>query len=198
MSSAVIRTAAPEDAAALLAIYTPYILNTPVSYEFTPPSEEEFRKRIERTLSQFPYLVCEIDGMIAGYAYASSFHERAAYQWDTELSIYLSPDFHRKKIATALYSALLPILKKQGYIQAYAVISYPNEESVGFHRSMGFEEEAFFHAVGYKFGKWHDLIYLKKRLSSLEEIPRPLSPFSSFSEKEISAIYKKAAFMVRL
>lgn len=86
-----IRLAVPEDTGALLGIYAPYVTDTAVTLEYTVPSEEDFRVRIQAVLEQFPWLVCEADGKIAGYAYASPFQKRAAYQWDAELSVYVSP-----------------------------------------------------------------------------------------------------------
>ena len=103
MSECVIRTARPEDAEALLEIYAPYVLQTAVTFEYDVPSVEEFTARIEQTLKRYPYLVAEVDGAVAGYAYASPFHARAAYGWDTELSIYLQPGLQRHRLGSRLY-----------------------------------------------------------------------------------------------
>ena len=89
MNEIIIRTATPEDAKELLEIYAPYVKNTAITFEYEVPSEDEFKKRIEQVLEKYPYLVAENNGEIVGYAYASSFHSRAAYQWGVETSIYV-------------------------------------------------------------------------------------------------------------
>ena len=136
-----VRFARKEDAPDLLAIYAPYVLETPVSFEYDVPSVEEFARRIETISAQFPYLVCEIDGTIAGYVYAGPYHERAAYGWDCELTAYVSKGYHRRGIASSLYSTLIRMVRAQGYYNAYALIAIPNPESVAFHKAMGFVQE---------------------------------------------------------
>src|SRR6185436_1470712 len=133
-----IRLATPADAKAILDIYAPYIQNTSFTFETEVPSTEEFAKRIETYLLNWPWLVCEIGGKIAGYAYATRHRERTAYQWCTESSVYIHDDHQRTGIARALYTALFEILKKQGFRNVYAVINLPNEKSVNFHESCGF------------------------------------------------------------
>ena len=171
-----IRLAAPEDAKALLDIYAPYVTGTAVTFEYAVPKAEDFQDRIQATLEQFPWLICEVDGEIAGYAYASPFHERAAYQWDTELSVYVSPAFHRQGVARALYGKLLPILKRQGYYNLYALVTLPNPASIGFHQSYGFETAGVYHGTGFKFGRWHDMTVLEKRLRDFSYDEAPKTP----------------------
>ncbi len=182
-----IRLAVPEDAGALLGIYAPYVTDTAVTFEYAVPSEEDFRVRIQAVLEQFPWLVCEADGKIAGYAYASPFQKRAAYQWDAELSVYVSPPFHRQGVAKALYEKLLPILKMQGYYNLYALITLPNPASIGFHQSYGFETAGVYHGTGFKFNKWHDMAVLEKRLRdfSYDETPQKPVPYPQLKQAGI-------------
>ncbi|WNV56585.1 GNAT family N-acetyltransferase [Oscillospiraceae bacterium NTUH-002-81] len=98
----------------------------------------------ETPLSHMPYLVCEIDGKIVGYAYASLYRSRAAYDWDCELSVYLEEDYHRGGIGKMLYRLLFALLEQMHYRHAYACITSPNPESIDFHAAMGFQHVAFF------------------------------------------------------
>lgn len=191
------RIAAPEDAAALAAVYAPYVTGTSITFEYDPPGAEEFCSRIHQIQQQFPYLVCLLDGKIAGYAYAHAFHERAAYQWDAELSIYLHEDAHRKGIANALYNCLLTFLKEQGYLQVYALITIPNEPSIGFHSRYGFTEMGTYQTIGYKLGAWHDVRIMEKRLAPLPKEPTPPQPFSALNQTWVEEMLKSAAASVR-
>ena len=152
-----LRVATPADAGAILKIYAPYINNTSFTFETEIPSVEAFAERINSYLINWPWLVCEIDGMIAGYAYATRYRERVAYQWCTESSIYIHDDFQKAGIGKALYGALFAILEKQGFNNVYAVINLPNEKSVSFHEGMGFTYFATYEQVGYKLGKWKNV-----------------------------------------
>ena len=113
-----IRTASPSDAPALLSIYAPYVENTAITFEYTVPTPEDFRERIARTLDRYPYLVAQLNGTVMGYAYASAFHPRAAYDWSAEVSIYVSEDARGSGIGTRLYAALEDILKQQNIVNA--------------------------------------------------------------------------------
>lgn len=119
-----LRVAVPEDAEKLVEIYAPYVRNTAITFEYEVPSVEEFRGRIENTLKRYPYLVAEMDGQIAGYAYASVFKPRAAYSWCVEVSIYLRGDRRGMGIGKMLYDRLEEILIKQGIRNLYACIAY--------------------------------------------------------------------------
>ena len=149
-----IRLATPKDAKDILAIYTPYITNTSFTFEADVPSEKEFADRITHYMQHWPWLVCEIDGVIAGYAYGAKYRERIGYQWCVESSIYIHDDYMQKGIARSLYKSLFEILQLQGYRNVYAVINLPNERSVKFHESCGFKWFANYENVGYKLGKW--------------------------------------------
>jgi len=174
-----IRIATENDAAAILAIYSPYIESTSLTFETEVPGLGSFTERILTYLDNWPWLVCEIDGIIAGYAYATRYRERTAYQWCTECSVYIHDDFHRAGIARALYTALFEILKRQGFRNVYAVINLPNEKSVQFHESCGFKWFATYEKVGYKLGKWKNVGWWQ--LSVNEYVDDPAAPIK-FSE----------------
>ena len=166
-----IRFATPSDAATLLAIYAPYVENTAITFEYEVPTIEDFANRIEKTLEKYPYLVAEEDGLILGYAYASTYYARAAYDWAVELSVYVSQDARGKGVGSKLYDALEEMLEQMGYIHFLACISLPNEDSIAFHTKRGYKQVAHFPKIGYKFERWHDIVWLQK---SLEKEARPI------------------------
>ena len=179
----IIRKATPLDTQALFNIYLPYIEQSIVSFEFTPPTLDEFQERISKTQVRYPWLVAEHQGQIIGYAYASSFRERAAYQWTAESSIYLADSFHGKQIegaspAITLYEKLFEQLSSQGYKQVLGVISLPNPKSVRFHEKLGFQKIGVFPSVGFKHEKWIDVLFMTKFLGSL-----PLRPPTPISDR---------------
>ena len=159
-----IRDARPDDAAALLDIYRPFVTETTVSFELEPPTVAEFERRIASAQSEWAWLVAERHGDVAGYAYASAFRTRAAYRWTVEVSAYVHPTHRGQGIAGALYRRLFGVLIARGYCNAYAGIALPNDASIGFHRSLGFTAVGVFHRAGRKFGKWHDVSWWEARL----------------------------------
>jgi phosphinothricin acetyltransferase len=169
--SDLIRLAAPKDAQAILSIYEPYIINTAITFETETIPVEKFCDRMAGIQSRFPWLVYERDGKIIGYAYASSYRERAAFAWDCECSVYVAEEAHRKGIATRLYIQLFEMLKTQGYYNVYAFITYPHDSSVQLHKKFGFDEVGIFHKTGYKMGRWWDLIVMEKALQDFDEKP---------------------------
>jgi phosphinothricin acetyltransferase len=152
-----IRFAEPADAGAILAIYAPYCESTPVSFEIVAPSLDEMRRRMEKVLVQYPWLVCEIDGRVVGYVYASQHRERAAYRWAVDVAVYVAVEHHRRCVGRALYTSLFQILREQGYFKAYAGITLPNPGSVRLHESVGFEPIGVFPGEGFKLGAWRDV-----------------------------------------
>ena len=166
-----IRLATPSDAAALLAIYAPYVENTAITFEYEVPTIEDFTNRIAKTLEKYPYLVAEEDGVVLGYAYASTYYARAAYDWAVELSVYVSLDSRGQGVGTKLYDALEYLLDQMGYVHFLACISLPNEASLTLHRKRGYQQVAHFPKIGYKFNRWHDIVWLQK---SLEKDVRPI------------------------
>ena len=167
----VIRRVSFIDAEKLLDIYRPYVLGTAITFEYDVPSLEEFQERIRKITEKYPYLAAEVCGEIVGYAYASTFKDRAAYNWCVETSIYLKQDFHGKGIGRKLYEALEEELRIQGILNANACITYADSEdeyhtngSMHFHEKMGYQLVGRFHKCGYKFGKWYDMIWMEKML----------------------------------
>jgi phosphinothricin acetyltransferase len=158
------RIATPADVPSMLAIYGPYVTETAYSFEYEVPSEENFAGRLFHIGASFPWLVCEDDGVILGYAYAAAAFERAAYMWDADLSVYLAPAAHRRGIGRAFYAILEDILAQQGYHNIYALVSGANEISTAFHRALGYELMSVMPKTGYKLGKWHDMLWFHKRL----------------------------------
>ena len=179
-SSYSIRLATADDAEALLDIYRYYVEKTAITYEYEVPTVSEFKGRIEKVLEDFPYLVVEEVSSgnnsanagttkIVGYAYASKFHERAAYQWCVEMSIYLDKDCKRNGLGRALYEELEKRLKDMGILNLYSCIGYPEKEdeyltydSVRFHEKMGYKLIGHFHKCGFKFNTWYDMVWMEK------------------------------------
>ena len=159
-----IRLARLDDAAALAAIYRHYVEDTVISFELTAPSETVMRERMSRVMAKLPWLVCEVDGGVAGYAYASPHRDRDAYQWSVDTSVYLRRGLQRRGLGHALYSELFTLLVQQGYYTAFAGISLPNAASVGLHESFGFEPVGVYRNAGFKFGAWHDVAWWQKPL----------------------------------
>ncbi|WP_283607831.1 GNAT family N-acetyltransferase [Faecalispora anaeroviscerum] len=183
-----LRFATPEDAPRLIAIYAPYILNTCITYEYTVPSVEEFAERIRTISRRMPYLVYEKDGIILGYAYASPHMTRAAYQWDAELSIYMDERHHRSGVGRMLYKTLIALLKELGYYNLYALISIPNDRSIGFHRSLGFKQVGVYPHTGYKLGRWNDLAILEYCTQPQLKHPVPTKSIHDLPKKRIQEI----------
>ena len=188
----VIRIAAASDAAAILNIYAPYIENTSYTFETEVPTTESFQQRIKDYVQTYPWLVCEIDGRIAGYAYASKHRERLAYQWSVEISVYVHDDFQRAGVGKALYSALIEILKLQQFRNVYAVINLPNDKSVAFHESMGFEHFATYKNVGYKLGKWKNVGWWELQLNEYSHEPPEPMKFSQIEKETLEVIFRSA------
>jgi phosphinothricin acetyltransferase len=155
-----------DDAQALLDIYAPYVETTWVTFEIKTPSLAEFRDRIDqyRFKLGFPYKVAELDGAIIGYAYAHPYHQREAYRFTAETSVYVKQGFGRGGIGTKLYQSVLEDLARGGFHAVIAILGYPNEPSKRFHEKFGFREIGHFHEVGYKFDRWLDVGYLEKIL----------------------------------
>ena len=168
-TSITIRMANPADAQALLNIYAPYVINTAITFEYDVPSVEEFSSRIAHTLEKYPYLIAEEGGNILGYAYASPFHDRPAYDWAVETSIYVDQNIKHRGIGRKLHDALESTLREQGILNMNACIAYPPEEdehldkiSVEFHAHMGYRLVGEFYKCGYKFNRWYNMVWMEK------------------------------------
>jgi len=164
-----IRDVNEKDAERLVEIYSYYVKNTAVSFEYDAPTVEEFADRIKKISSKYPYLVCEVDGKVVGYVYAGRYRERKAFDWTVETSIYIDKDCRKQGIGRVLYKELETRLKAQGIVSLLASIAYvePEDEyltndSVIFHNKLGYEKVAHMKKVGYKFGRWYDLVWAEK------------------------------------
>lgn len=182
-----IRFAVPEDASALLAIYAPYILETAITFEYEVPSVEAFRVRMEGMMHDYPYLVCEEEGVIVGYAYAHRQMERAAYQWNAELTVYLAKEARCRGVGSLLYRCLLDLLRLQGIRNVYGVVTSPNPPSERLHERLGFTRLAFFPKMGYKQGRWWDINWFGKVLCE-EDDPAPLRLLSAVEQVKLGAV----------
>ena len=165
-----IRHADPtRDAPACAVIYGPSVSDGVASLEDQAPGPEEMAQRIQATTHEWPWLVAEIDDAVAGYAYATRHRVRAAYRWSTDVSVYIDAAHHRRGIGRALYEALFGLLVEQGFYEACAGITLPNDASVGLHESLGFVAVGVYRGVGFKHGRWRDVGWWQKTLR--ERVP---------------------------
>ncbi|TJY65308.1 N-acetyltransferase [Sinimarinibacterium sp. CAU 1509] len=179
-----IRPATEADGAALAAIYAPHIETLHTSFEDVAPDAAAMAARIAALRPLLPWLVAESDGNVLGYAYASRHRERAGYQWSVDVAIYLRDDARRQGLGRRLYQALFPILRRQGYYNAYAGIALPNPASVALHESLGFAPVGVFQKVGYKHGAWHDVGWWQRALQPHADAPSPPRPLAQLSAAE--------------
>jgi phosphinothricin acetyltransferase len=163
-----LRVASAEDGKSVLEIYSPFCQATSaVSFEIAPPSISEMEKRITETLITYPWLVYEKDNKVLGYAYATQHKSRAAYDWDVDVSIYISEKARGQGVGKKLYQFLFDGLRTLGYFNAYAGIGLPNEASVALHKSMGFNLIGVYNSTGFKGGAWRDVAWFGLRLQPL-------------------------------
>lgn len=167
-----IRDVLSEDAERIQEIYSPYVADTTISFEITVPNKLEMKRRIEKALSnEFPYIVAENEiGTVVGYAYADKFGEREAYRYSFTISIYLDMKVQSRGIGQKLYDELEKRMKKMGIVQVLSAITGKNKKSLRFHEKNGFTKIGHFPNVGYKMGKWHDIIWMNKTINSIEEV----------------------------
>lgn len=191
----VIRMAEVTDAPALLALYRPYIATT-ITFEYEVPTVEEFTRRIAHTREAYPYLLCEEEGRVLGYAYAHRAKERAAYQWDAELSVYVSADARGRGIGRALYAALMELLALQGVRNLYGVITGENTGSIRFHERLGFTVAGVHHRTGYKNGRWLDVVDMEKHMEG-EDPPAPLRRTEELDGAQLREILCRRAKEIR-
>ena len=162
---AVIRLADPKrDARQVAAIYYPYVINTPITFESEPPDGHEMSSRMENILTSYPWIVCVHDDEVMGYAYGSQFRTREAYDWSVETTVYVREAAHGLGIGSALYTSLLECLRLQGYVSAVGVIALPNDKSVMLHEKLGFSQDGILPSAGYKNGTWYDVGLWWKKL----------------------------------
>lgn len=171
--SIIIRDAVEEDLPSILKIYGYYVENTSFSFEYTVPTDEDFLHRFKTITESYPWLVLVDEGQITGYAYGSRAFQRAAYQWDADVTVYLDHTCCRKGYASLLYERLLAILDMQGYYTVYAGITDVNLPSLSFHRSKGFSEIGHLRQTGFKKESWLGVIWMEKKLRMCSGHPEP-------------------------
>lgn len=176
-----IRPAHADDAAAIAAVYAPYVTDDVVSFELDPPDAAEMARRMSASGARHPWLAAEADGRMLGYAYASSFRSRAAYDWAVETTVYLARDAQGRGVGRALYDELLRRLTEAGFTQAVAIIALPNDPSVRLHERLGFTFVGLNPAVGWKHGRWIDVGMWQRALAVSPGRDRPGAPAASGS-----------------
>lgn len=173
----------------MLELYSPYITDTTVSFEIEVPSLAEFKSRIQAISCDYPVVVCVEDGKLLGYGYAHRLQERAAYQWNAELSVYVDKQVQHKGIGKGLYQRLFALLRLQHVVRVYSIVTMPNEPSIGFHEAFGFTRCALLAHTGFKFGGWHDVVWMEKVIDE-QSVPLPWISIDQVSETKISPILK--------
>jgi len=181
----IIRLVQAADTEEILNIYGPYIKETAITFECETPSIDEFRNRIKEISADYPYIVYVSNEKIIGYAYAHKQMERAAYQWNAELSVYVDKSHLRYGIGKTLYSVLIEILKLQNVRNIYGGVTSPNENSERLHKYFGFRKLGVYHNTGYKCETWHDVMWFEKTIGDYNLEPRP---FVSIKEIDMNII----------
>ena len=174
MTGLIVRQASPMDAAAVAAIYGHHVLNGVGTFEEVPPDPNEIMFRMAGVQKHgLPYLVAETDAEgVIGFAYAGPFRPRAAYRFTVEDSVYIAPQAMGKGVGKALVGQVITECEALGLRQMIAVIGgSDNAGSIGLHRSLGFEPSGAGHAVGYKFGRWVDIVWMQRALNGGDAAP---------------------------
>ena len=193
-----IRSVEVRDAEAVRNIYAPFVSDTATSFESETPDITTMEARIRDLREGYPWLVFEAGNNVLGYAYASPHRTRHAYQWCVEVSVYIHAEARNCGIGGALYTALFEILRKQGYVNAYAAITLPNPASVAFHESLGFAPIGVFKQIGFKLGQWHDVAWSHLRLSDgSNPVANPQPAIDFLRDEDIVSICRQQAQSVR-
>lgn len=196
MSDKFFRLVKEEDAEEILSVYKPYIDNTAITFECESPTLEEFTLRIQEISKDYPYIICEENDKIIGYAYAHRQMERAAYQWNAELSVYIDGSHIREGLGKAMYRALIDILKLQKVKNVYGGVTSPNPNSEKLHEHFGFSNLGTYHQTGFKCGAWHDVTWFEKTIGEYSDNPEPPISIKDISNEEILRILKAAEISV--
>lgn len=198
MVTPLIRMATANDAPAITEIYRPIVESTAISFETVAPDADEMRRRIEHVSGSHPWLVCERDGVVAGYVYASRHRERAAYRWSVDTSVYVDDRFRRRGIGHALYLSLFAVLNAQGYANAFAGITLPSPASVGLHEHVGFTPVGVYRRVGYKLGAWHDVGWWQRSLEPPDDEPSSIRGLTEVQQRnEFDALLATGLAVIR-
>jgi phosphinothricin acetyltransferase len=193
-----IRLADKNDLPAMLEIYDYYVRETAASFEYETPPLSEFTRRFETFTKYFPWFALERDGKIIGYSYAHRFHDRTAYSWCAELSIYLDNKCHGRGCGKALYTCLIETLRLQGFKTAIGIISHPNERSESFHSALGFTRQGFIQNTGYKHGAWYGTSWYTLVLGDYQVPPSEPLPLSAVKDSsDFKALLRRCAEMIK-
>lgn len=196
MYNVMLRMASVDDAQDLLNIYAPYVENTTVTTEEAVPSLDEFKNRITDALVRHPYIVCVIENKIVGYAYGHHYRSRSSYRWGAELSVYVSGTCPSSNVGVALYSALVSILRLQGYQTAYGIVILPNLPSQRLHEFLGFSAKGVLTNACCKLGGWHDIVTYEKHIGTFPENPSEIVPVSALDNWDVREIFNRNASVV--
>ncbi len=173
----IIRTTEADDAAAIAAIYAHHVRHGTATFDTVPPSPDEIAAKIENYARRgWPFLVVQVDGTLAGYAYAAQFRDRPAYAFACENSIYLDPAHIGRGLGKALLSALLSAARAAGFRQMIAVVGGGEPASVALHASLGFRHAGRMQSVGRKFERWLDTEYMQIALGAGDDEPPEPGP----------------------
>lgn len=188
-----VRLAHTRDAQQIRDIYSPSILTAAASFETEVPSVQEVERRIETCLQKFPWIVCVVDGSVAGYVYASKHRERSAYQWTCECSAYIGEKYKGKGMGEELYRVLFALLKMQGLRNVYAGITLPNPASVRLHEKHGFRHFATYENIGYKLNSWQTVGWWQLRINEYDRDPLPPSWLPMLDRGLIDLLFEESA-----
>lgn len=193
---ALVRFVRETDAEKILEIYRPYILESAITFEEEVPALEEFRDRIRNISEEYPYLVCESNGSVTAYAYASRYQKRASYRWNVELSVYVERSSLRRGFGKVLYGALLEMLCLQEIQNVYAIITVPNQNSERMHESLGFRRLGEYRSTGFKCGEWHDVALYEKSIGSHGPNPAPLKSIGHVDSRLLDEILSRYSLIL--
>lgn len=169
-----IRSATLHDAEAVAAIYAPIVRDTTISFEWEPPTTEDFRARIAKALAKYAWLVAvNARSEVAGFVYAGAHRDPPSYQWSVNTSVFIREDARGQGVGKALYAELFRRLVVRGYYRAFAGVALPNPASVALHESMGYTPIGVYEKVGFKFGAWRDVGWWQKELQPAIADPAP-------------------------
>lgn len=166
-----IRMLQSEDVSSCLSIYNWYIRSSTATFETEILTEDAFRERIRSVMEKYPWIVLEEDGRVLGYAYLSAFHERYAYRFTCDISVYVERGCTGRGYGSALMKAILSLAEKDGYYLAVSLITEGNTASEKLHEKCGFRKNGTLHGCGYKAGKWLGISWYVKNLREPDGIP---------------------------
>ncbi|BCX79218.1 GNAT family N-acetyltransferase [Campylobacter sp. 19-13652] len=184
--------ATASDAGQIAQIYSYYVKNTAITFDYEAPDESAIGEQIKATLRQYPFIVAKEQGRVVGYAYASKLKNRQAYDWAVESSIYLPNTHISSGIGSALYDVLEGLLRAQGVASVFACIAAGHEleqsASILFHARRGFSEVGRWLGCGFKFNRWYDVIWMQKQLCDPGDSPKEPKPILELEARRLSDI----------